>query len=72
MARSGDRGVQEMCSLFRETLEATGTGTLHFSCQTLTGLMACSQQVVRQRDGVARPACGSSVNHNTGRHRSGG
>lgn len=68
MARSGDRGVQAMCSLFRETLEAT----LHFSCQTLTGLMACSQQAVRQRDGVARPACGSSVNHNTGRHRSGG
>lgn len=48
-------GVQATRSLFRKTLEATGNSTLHFSCQTPAGLMACSQRVVRQRDAVAGP-----------------
>lgn len=47
-------GFQAMRSLFRKTLEATGNSTLHFSCQTPADLMACSQRVVRQRDGAAR------------------
>lgn len=44
------RGGQATRSLFRKTLEATGNSTLHFSCQTPAGLMACSQRVVRQRE----------------------
>lgn len=50
-----------MRSLFRKTLEATGNSTLHFSCQTPAGLMACSQRAARQRDGVAGPRRGRSA-----------
>lgn len=46
----GGGGGQATRSLFRKTLEATGNSTLHFSCQTPAGLMACSQRVVRQRE----------------------
>lgn len=70
--REGQGGVQAMRSLFRKTLEATGNSTLHFSCQTPAGLMACSQQVVRQRDGVAGPKRGRSADQDGGRHHSGG
>lgn len=70
MAESG-RGVQAMRSLFRKTLEATGNSTLHFSCQTLAGLMACSQQAVRQRDGVAGPRRGRSADRDRDRRHGG-
>lgn len=41
--------VRAMRSLFSKTLEATGNGSLHFSCQTLASLMAFSQRVVKQK-----------------------
>lgn len=55
-----------MLSSFRETLEATGNGTLHFSCQTQAGLMAYSQRVAKQKDGPVEARRERSVDHVAG------
>lgn len=56
--KSEGLGVREALSLFRETLEATGSGTLHFSCRTCAGSLACSQTVGRLRRMWRGEMCG--------------